>query len=273
MAHVEIKQASLQSNRPDHIAYLTFNRPEVSNAFNGEMMAEIIGHLQQLQTTQDCRALVIRAKGKHFSAGADLAWMKQSASLTYEQNLAEAEKLSSLFSSLSHLPFPTFAVVHGSTFGGALGVVACCDWAVALKNSRFCLSEVKLGLLPAVILPYLCQRMPPGPLRRYALTARVFGAEEAQAAGLIQCIVDETELDAFLKEELNQVLLGSPVAQKIFKREHQKMSGAKDFTREMIQTIADARASENGQEGLQSFLNRSTPSWVLKLPDDFSGGN
>ena len=257
------------------LGVLTLNRPEVSNAFNAEMISEICQHFETITSQGEaCRALVIKGAGKHFSGGADLEWMKRSSELGYDENLAEADKLSVLFASLCHLPVPTLAVVHGAAFGGAVGLVACCDFAIALDDAKFCLSEVRVGVVAAVILPYLADKMSPGQLRRYVLTGRVFTSREALDSGLVQRTVSQGRLDEALREELELLLKGSPTAQRTFKSLHQGVQkGPFDHwklqQKTMVETIARMRVSPSGQKGMQAFLTKSTPDWVAALPKDW----
>ena len=165
------------------IAILGLAREDSANAFNAEMMQEIVSNLDIVQKAENVRALVVHGKGKHFSAGADLGWMKKSAELSYDDNISDANNLTAMFEKLHNLPIPTVAVVCGAAFGGAVGLAACCDIVLCEKNSKICLSEVKLGLLPAVIFPYLAKRILPGQLKRLSLSARIFRGDEALLFG------------------------------------------------------------------------------------------
>lgn len=248
----------------NRIARLLLNRPEQANAFSHEMMTEISKHLSALASTTDVRALVISGLGKHFSAGADLNWMKSSAKLNYEDNVRDASKLRDMFESIINLSIPKIAVVQGAAYGGAVGIIACCDYAIADARAKFCLSEAKLGLVPAVIGPYLMRKMRQGTLRRLALSSQVISAPEAKDAGLVEIVTESTE-DA-LKAELNALLACGPNAQiainKLFD-DLRKNSFAQ--TQETIETIAKARTSSEGQAGLSSFFSKSQPPWVRSL--------
>ena len=160
------------------IAVLRLARPQAANAFNEEMMLEISAHLKAVREQTGCRALILHGQGKHFSAGADLNWMKSAAEQSPADNRAGSETLSRMFAALAELPLPTIAVATGAAYGGAVGLIACCDYTIALEKARFCLSEVRLGLIPAVILPHLKRRMRPAALRRLSLSASVFDAAE-----------------------------------------------------------------------------------------------
>lgn len=260
--------------REETIAYLKLNRPAVSNALNGTLIEEMTVALGRVRQHQGCRALVLSGEGKHFCAGADLDWMRQSAALGYDENIKEAEKLSGLFATLYEMPLPTIALVNGAAFGGGVGLVACCDWAIALPSARFCLSEVKVGLVAAVILPYLSQKMPPAELRRLVMTAAVFGANEAAREGLVQKVANtDAEAEKILREDLRLVLAGEPSIQKVFKLNHRRMLEAlspwRDQLETGIETIANARISPTGQAGIKAFLEKRTPDWVVPLDDNW----
>lgn len=251
------------------LASLIINRPEAANSFNGELLEAMTAHLKKIAQDPTVRLLLVQSSGKHFSAGADLNWMRESAQLGEESNRREAEKLTAMFESLSHLPMPSLALVKGAAYGGAVGIIACCDYAVATEDARFCLSEVRVGLIPAVILPYLSRKMRPGDLRRLALSGQVFSAEDAIQNGLIQAKVSSAEeLDPWLRGELKQILAASPDAQKAYKQlqyfldEHHHSQGL-----HTADAIAKIRASTSGQQGLQSFFEKKMPPW-LAMPAD-----
>lgn len=255
----------------ERIAVLSLNRADAANSFNDAVIKEMTEHLKTVARTGDCRALVLRGKGKHFSAGADLGWMKASAKLSFDDNVRDAKSLIGLFESLYHLPLPTLGVVTGSAFGGAVGLTACCDVALAAENARFCLSEIKLGLMPAVILPYLARKMQPGQLRRHALTGRLFSAQEALSMGLVQRVVPDYELDQAIREELNGFLAGSPEAQaKLKELLHRVTSESLTQGPHTAEGIAALRVSSSGQAGLQSFFDKRPAPWVKSLSEGWS---
>jgi methylglutaconyl-CoA hydratase len=258
----------------DAVAVLTLTRPEVANAFNDAVIRDLTAHLRAAAGAPRCRALVLRGRGKHFSAGADLGWMKASAALTFDDNVRDAHGLVELFDALEALPFPSLAVVTGSAFGGAVGLAAAADVAIATENARFSLSEVKLGLLPAVILPYLARKMRPGSLRRLALTGRVFSAPEAQAAGLVERVVPEGELAAAVRDELSAFLQGAPSAQAALKTllAHVVADSGRQGPH-TAQAIAAARTSASGQAGLGAFFDKRPAPWVRTLGADFDLGD
>lgn len=245
----------------DQVGVITLNRPEKHNAFDADIidaLIEKIEHANQL----DIRALVLRTEGKHFSAGADLGWMKSMANNSYEENIADSNQLAKLMAVLADSPHPTLCVVQGAAFGGALGLIACCDIALASPKAKFCLSEVKLGLIPAVISPYVIKAIGERAARRYFLTAEVFDAEQAHKLGLIHQISDE--LDTLLNSLLATLTANGPQAVKAAKQLINEVSGQaitpelRALTAERIATI---RVSDEGQAGLSAFFAKQPPVW------------
>ncbi|MCF6438708.1 enoyl-CoA hydratase/isomerase family protein [Pseudoalteromonas luteoviolacea] len=243
------------------VAILELSRPEKHNAFNAEIIAELIKTIDYANEL-DIRALVLKTNGKHFSAGADLAWMKSMADNNYEENVADSLELAKLMQVLASSPHPTLCLVQGAAFGGALGLIACCDIAVATPNAKFCLSEVKLGLIPAVISPYVIKAIGERQARRYFLTAEVFQAEKALELGLIHQISDNLEQS----EEyfIEQLLNNGPTAVKSAKSLIDEVAG-KAIDEQLIthtaKRIAEIRVSEEGQEGLSAFFDKRAPNW------------
>lgn len=262
----QLKRVATTAGRSDFVAVLTLSRPEVANALSATLITELTSHLNALATDSNCRALVLRGSGKHFCAGADLGWMKEAAKLDYEGNVRDSEQLIQLFEALANLPFPSVACVHGSAFGGAVGLAAACDVVLAIEGARFCLSEVKLGLIPAVILPYLVRKVAPGSLRYWAVSGRLISTSEALVAGLVQRVVAPSELDKAMVEELNALMQAAPEAQTAVKSLLRDViaSGAEQgpYT---AAAIAKARVSRSGQAGLAAFFAKSAPSWAIQL--------
>ena len=261
-SHVKLEFTALSGG--GRIARLQFNRADQANAFSSEMMSEISSHMSTLTSLLDVRVLVISGVGKHFSAGADLNWMKASAKLSYEDNVHDASKLRDMFESIINLPIPKVAVVQGAAYGGAVGIIACCDYSIASTDAKFCLSEAKLGLVPAVIGPYLLRKMRQGTLRRLALTGQVFTAQEAKDAGLVEIVTESIE-DS-LKKELNALLNCGPNAQVAINRlfENLRKNGFAQGP-ETIETISKARTGTEGQAGLSSFFAKTQPPWVREV--------
>lgn len=248
----------------DGVATVTLNRPDVHNAFNDAVIAELTGVLRRLEADGTVRAVVLRANGKSFSAGADLGWMQRMAGYSREENVADAMALAELMHVLDRLAKPTVAAVQGAAFGGGVGLVACCDIAVAADTASFSLSEVRLGLIPAVISPYVVAAIGERASRRYFLTAERFGAVEAHRIGLVHEVVPAHMLDAAVAKMAERLAEGGPAAQ----------AAAKDLIfsvcrrptdeavrRDTAERIAAIRASEEGREGLAAFLEKREPAW------------
>lgn len=249
---------------PRGVATLWLNRPDKHNAFNAEMIEELIQALRQVAADDSLRFLVLRGQGRHFCAGADLAWMQASAQLDYASNLRDAHQLGELMSLLYHLPCPTLAVVQGAAFGGAVGLTACCDIAIGASESSFSLSEVRIGLVPAVISPYVVQAIGERATRRYALSAERFSGERARELGLLAEYYPATELEGEVEQWIANLLLNSPQAMRESKALlHGVGSGVlSDALRQRTESvIAGIRVSEEGQEGLNAFLQKRPPAW------------
>ncbi|MGY2462035.1 enoyl-CoA hydratase/isomerase family protein [Vreelandella sulfidaeris] len=252
----------------DGVARLTLNRPEVHNAFDDSLIAELnaqLNELHRLAETGDVRVVVLGSEGKSFSAGADLNWMKRMVDYDLDDNLADSRKLAALMHGLDTLPCPTLCRVQGAAFGGAVGLAACCDVVIASDKAKFCLSEVKIGLSPAVISPYVQRALGERQMRRYALTAEVMDAPTALALGLAHQVVEHEALNSAIDAMLVTLLAGSPQAQRATKALMATVAQApdSDATREhTCQIIAKLRVSPEGQEGLSSFFEKRRPNWV-----------
>jgi methylglutaconyl-CoA hydratase len=261
---------SLSNESAAHLAVVTLNRADFANAFDQEMIEKMQAIFEQIHADSSIRALLIQGAGRNFSAGADLNWMKKSKTFSYEKNLQDAGELQSMFMSLDRIKCPIISVVHGAAYGGAVGLAACADIVIVSKNVRFCLSEVKLGLLPAVILPYLARRINSGALRRAMLTARVIDAGSAEAMGLADIVVDQADLESTVRRETNLILNNAPEAIKkiksLFVTVRDDASAQYDAAQK---AIADARVSSEGQLGLASFFTKSITPWSLELPDEW----
>lgn len=249
------------------VVRMTMNRPEVGNAFDAQLIDDMTQALKQL-AEENVRVLQLRGSGKHFSAGGDLNWMKDSINLTEQENYEDARKLSELLSTLNHFPAPTIAVVQGAAFGGAVGLISACDIAIGADNSRYSLSEVKIGLIPAVISAYVIQALGTRQARRYFLTAEMFDAERALELELLHELVSLDELDGKAEAVTQQLLGNGPEATAIAKEmihsvHNQPIDG--EFIEHACQEIARVRVSPEGQEGLASFLEKRDPAWKLEL--------
>ena len=262
----KIKAAS-----PDEFATLFLNRADAANAMSAELMDAITTSLTEVQQRHTCRALIIGGKGKHFSAGADLNWMKASAQLSHQENIVDAQRLTAMFETLAGLSIPTISVVRGAAYGGAVGLVACCDVSIAVDSAKFCLSEARLGIAPAVIMPYLARKMHPGQLRRLSLSAQVFSGSEAKEFGLVEQVGSDAQLDAIVRQELNALFTCGPIAQAEIKTliEDVKKNGGKQgsYTADVI---AKLRTGSEGQAGLTAFFAKTPPPWNLSVSDSWS---
>lgn len=256
-------------NDPRGFATLWLSRQEKNNAFNAEMIRELIIALDQVQADATLRFLLIRGRGKHFSAGADLAWMQQSAELDYHTNLDDARELAELMYNLAKLKIPTLAVVQGAAYGGALGLISCCDMAIGTDDAQFCLSEVRIGLAPAVISPFVVQAIGERAARRYALTAERFDGQQAQAIGLLAQSYPLAELNQQVEQWTANLLLNSPAAMRASKdllREVGNGALTPALRRYCENAISRIRVSAEGQEGLRAFLQKRAPSWQSQEP-------
>ena len=247
------------------VATVTLNRPEVRNAFNDQVIAELTEAFAGLGARDDVRAIVLAAQGPAFCAGADLNWMRRMADYTRQENIADAGKLAEMLRVIYECPKPTIARVQGDVYAGGMGLVAACDMAVAVDTAGFCLSEVKLGLIPATISPYVIRAMGARAAHRYFLTAERFDATEALRIGFVHEVVAADQLDAKVDELLKALTSASPNAVRVCKKlvmdvaEREINAGLIAAT---VQGIADIRASDEGKEGVQSFLNKRKPAWL-----------
>jgi methylglutaconyl-CoA hydratase len=247
------------------IATLTLNRPDRHNAFDDALIADLTASLRRVSERTDVRAVVLTGAGRSFSAGADLEWMRRMAGASRAANLADAAALGRLMHTLDRLPKPTIALVQGAAYGGGVGLVACCDIALASERANFCLSEVKLGIIPAAISPYVIQAIGGRQARRYFLTAEIISAARAKEIGLVHEVVPDAELSAALDKVIAALHLGGPNAQAaakelVFLCEGRPIDAG--LSAETAQRIAIRRASPEGREGLSAFLDKRPPSWT-----------
>lgn len=245
---------------------LVFNRPEIHNAFNDVMIEELLEAITAISKTKDVRVVVLTGKGKSFSAGADLNWMRRIKEYSYEDNLQESLKLAELFYRVYTLPIPTIAKVNGAAIGGGTGFVAVCDLIIASETSRFSFSEVKLGLVPACISPYVIRKVGEGACREFFLTGERLTADKALRYGLVNHVVAPEKLDQAVQELSRQLLSSGPNALATCKELLQKvpqmsLEEARAYT---ARIIASLRVSEEGQEGMTSFLGKKKPKWWIE---------
>tara|TARA_Y100001956_G_C4109022_1_gene181447 strand:+ start:804 stop:1607 length:804 start_codon:yes stop_codon:yes gene_type:complete len=246
------------------VATLTLNRTDKYNAFGSHLIQELIIALDYLANHPQVRCLILRSNGKHFSAGADLNWMKEMAEQNHDANVEDAQVLAKLMSILDQFPHPTITYIHGWAFGGALGLICCSDIAIADQHARFCLSEVKLGLVPATIAPYVIRSIGVRQARRYMLTAEPIDANKALELHIIHHLTKEEEAEACLSRFVEQILRNSSSAIRHAKEliEH---CDNKIIDRQLIRytsdMIANVRVSRHGQEGLAAFIEKRHPVW------------
>ncbi|WP_374439043.1 gamma-carboxygeranoyl-CoA hydratase [Pseudomonas panipatensis] len=247
------------------VASLWLNRPDKNNAFNAATIAELIQALDAVAADPRVRLLVLRGRGKHFCGGADLAWMQEAVQLDYAGNLADAQQLAELLHKLHQLKTPTLAVVQGAAFGGGVGLVACCDMALGSEAAQFCLSEVRIGLIPATIGPFVTKAIGQRAATRYAMTAERFGGARARELGLLDECYAADQLEAKVADWIANLLQNSPAALVACKALFQEIGSGElspNLRRYTEAAIARIRISAEGQEGLRAFLEKRTPAWL-----------
>lgn len=251
------------------VATVTLNRPQVHNAFDDTLIAELTAALASLADDSAVHALVLTGAGATFSAGADLNWMRGMAQASEQENRDDALRLAKLLRALQFFPKPTLARVNGSAYGGGVGLVACCDIAIGVEGAKFALSEVKLGLVPATIAPYVVQAIGPRQARRLFISAEIFDASEAARIGLLHQCVASGQLDEAIDRQLHFLAKGGPLAQHEAKQLALRTAGmtiesAERSDAENAELIARLRVSPEGQQGLAAFLDKRAPDWAAK---------
>ncbi len=247
------------------VATITLTQPDVRNAFSDEVIADITRAFTWVGAQAQVRAVVLAAEGPAFCAGANLNWMRAMADYTREENLVDAGKLAEMLRVIYTCPKPTIARVQGDVYAGGMGLVACCDMAVAASHAGFCLSEVKIGLIPATISPYVIRAMGPRAAHRYFLTGERFDAAEALRTGFVHQVEEAEALDSAVDGLLKHLLSASPAAVQACKKLVLDVAGREvdeALIAETVAGIADIRASAEGKEGVQAFLNKRKPSWL-----------
>ena len=251
--------------RDGAVARLRLNRPQLHNAFDATLIAALTGALESVAADPDVRVVVVEGEGASFSAGADLNWMRGMAAASEEENRRDSLALARLMRTLDELPKPTIARVQGAAFGGGVGLVACCDIAIATANAKFGLTEARLGLLPAVISPYVIEAIGERQARRWFATAEMFDAATAHRIGLLHDVVDdEAALDAAVQRQIDLLLKAGPVAAAGAKALVRRVAAQTDRDRldaDNAALIAALRVSPEGQEGLGAFLDKRAPAW------------
>jgi len=249
------------------VYYLNINRPQVMNAFDENLIKELDTVLSEISNHKDIRALVLTGEGKAFSAGGDLDWMRRMSDVSHEENHKDAMKLAFMLKKLDSLPFPTIAAVNGATFGGGVGLVAACDIAIGNDYAKFSLSEVRLGLIPATISPYVVRAVGARNARYLFLTSAIISSQEAFHMGLLNHHAKNEDFDALVEKNIVNILKGGPNALKASKELIFYVEGKEIDERVMFETakrIADARATDEGKEGTEAFLNKRKPNWQDK---------
>jgi len=256
---------ALQITQDGAVLRLTLSRPDIRNAFNDEAIAQITAAFQDAASRAEVRAVVLAAEGKAFCAGADLNWMRRMADYSREENLQDAAQLAEMLRVIYECPKPTIARIQGDVYAGGMGLVAACDMAVSVDTANFCLSEVKLGLIPATIGPYVARAMGARAAHRYFLTAERFDAREAHRIGFVHEVVGADQLDAKVAELTNALVSASPNAVRSAKALVQDVAGQPieaPLIGRTVEGIADIRSSREGREGVQSFLQKRKPFWL-----------
>ncbi|MDH0562448.1 enoyl-CoA hydratase/isomerase family protein [Acinetobacter courvalinii] len=255
----------LQLEQHDQVAYVWLNRPELHNAFNTTVIEELHACFKQINTRDDIRVVVLAGRGKSFSAGADLNWMKQAGQASSAENEADALKLAQMLDALATLKQPTIARVHGIAFGGGMGLASACDICIASTDAKFATSEVRLGLAPSTISPYVIRAIGPRQASRYFLTAERISAREAKQIGLAHEVADAEDLDKKVQDIIDALLLGGPHAQAASKQLIQMVSNqtmSNDLLQQTAHHIAQVRQGSEAKAGLSAFLNKQQPAWV-----------
>lgn len=252
----------IQSDGP--VVRVTLNRPEVRNAFNEELIAELTAWAESVTVNGPARVAVLAGAGKMFCAGADLAWMSKMVRYTHEENVRDARAMARMFDALDRLPIPLIGRIHGAALGGGVGLAAVCDICVTSEDAMFAFTEVKLGILPAVISPYVIAKIGQSAARELFLTGARFPAARAKEIGLVHAIGDEAELDRIVAKYVNDLMTSAPQAVAAAKRLIAEVSQATRTAaiEYSIDAIAERRVSPEGQDGMGAFLAKRPPSWI-----------
>ncbi len=251
----------------NNVATITMNRPALHNAFDETVIADLIKAFVKAGADESVRVVVLRGNGKSFSAGGDLNWMRRVAEYNFDQNVADASQLGILLKTINTLPKPTMALVHGNAFGGGVGLASCCDISIAEEGAQFCLSEVRIGLIPSIIAPYVIAAIGARQSRRYFMTAERIDAATALRIGLVHEVAKQGELDAVADKIISALWDGAPAAQARGKKVILEISKRKiddEVIKFTVEQIAEARASVEGKEGLSAFLNKTEAGWKKK---------
>lgn len=245
-----------------NIQTITLNRPEVRNAFNDPMIADMTQAFKSVAQNQDVRGVVLRGAGPSFCAGGDLNWMKSMVDYSHEENKQDSIKLFEMYQALVDIPVPVISLVHGHSMGGGLGLMAASDIVFAVEGTQFCFSEVRLGLAPAVISHFVREKMSPSDMSRYFLTAEVFDPAKAQAMGLVHEHGTTEDIELLLASTTKKIAQNSPQAVKATKQLIAQLKTTTDSKTLTTEVIANLRVSDEGQEGLKAFFDKRKPNWI-----------
>jgi len=258
------KYKTILYNKENQVAKIILDRPKVHNAFNSTMISEMLDVLTGIKNDSSVRVIVLTGKGKSFCAGADLNWMKEIINYSFDQNLKESLEIAELLYAIYSVPKPTIAQVNGTAIGGGVGFLSACDMVLAASKAKFGLSEVKIGLIPAAISPYVVRRVGESKAREYFLTGERITAERGEEIGLVNHVFPYDNLEQETKNTVNRLLSSGPNAlanckELLFKVPQISLNEAKEFTAKMI---ANLRISDEGQEGMAAFLEKRKPGWI-----------
>ena len=262
-----IEQMVITETDSRGVATVTLNNPDKHNAFDDDLIAQLSRTFETLEADPAVLVVVLQGAGRSFSAGADLAWMRRMADYSYEENHRDARLMAAMFRRINSLSKPTIARVHGAAFGGGVGLAAVCDLVFATAAASFCLSEVKLGLIPAVISPFVIAAIGPRAARRYCMTAEGFSAATALQLGLVSELCEDSELDSRIQAMVEKLLVNGPGAMAAAKQLVADVADAPisdQLVAETSRRIAEIRGTDEGREGLNAFLEKRSPTWIGK---------
>lgn len=254
--------SNLKQQIKSNVLWFTLARPDVRNAFNDEMIAEMTEAFQEINKNSQVRAVVIQGAGESFCAGGDLNWMKSMVDYDHSENIKDSEKLYEMYEALQQVQVPVLCKVHGHAMGGALGLIAASDIVFAEEDTQFCFSEVRLGLAPAVISAFVKTKILPRDMYRYFLTAEVFDSADAFDMGLIHGYGSIDEVDAYIARTAKKITDNGPIAVRATKRLISELSRTDDLKKTTTEVIANLRVGDEGQEGLKAFFEKRKPSWM-----------
>ena len=249
--------------REHGVARVWLNRPELHNALSADLAADVTKAFGKLADDDTVRVVVLGGRGLSFCAGADIGAMKASASASFEDNVAEAQRLAAMFVAVADLPKPVVGRIHGNVFGGGVGLACACDIAVAADDARFGLTEVRLGILPAIISPYVIRRLGDARARELMLTGERFGSADALRAGIVQRVAPASELDGLVEDRVTALLEGGPAAQRRIKELLERFADVSwhEYRNALPRTLAEVRASAEAKDGLAAFFEKRSPKW------------